>query len=224
MNEKMTLFATLIILCWSILIISWIVTAISTKHTIESQKITKRLVYGTLFFLGFCLLLEGLNQPAPNHIILQHRSGFNQPTSDFNQLILGFNQPIYPFYLNLLPHSSEITFIGLLITIMGLSFALWARIVLGSNWSLDVNFKEKHELIQQGPYAYVRHPIYSALLLMFSGTAIAIGNLGGFLGFPVLFISFWIKLNQEETLLIRHFKEEYLNYKKKVKALIPYLL
>jgi protein-S-isoprenylcysteine O-methyltransferase Ste14 len=150
-------------------------------------------------------------------MILPHRSGFNQPMS-------GFNQPIYPFYLNVLPHSSEITFIGLMITIMGLSFALWARVVLGSNWSLDVNFKEKHELIQKGPYAYVRHPIYSALLLMFSGTAIAIGNLGGFLGFPVLFISFWIKLHQEETLLIRHFKEEYLNYKKKVKALIPYVL
>jgi hypothetical protein len=60
----MTLFATLIFLCWSILIISWIVTAISTKHTIESQNIKKRLVYGTLFFLNFCLLFEGVTAPA----------------------------------------------------------------------------------------------------------------------------------------------------------------
>jgi protein-S-isoprenylcysteine O-methyltransferase Ste14 len=59
--------------------------------------------------------------------------------------------------------------------------------------------------------------------MMFLGTPIAIENLGGFTG-PILFISFFIKLKQEETLMIEYLKEEYLNYKNKVKTLIPCLL
>jgi protein-S-isoprenylcysteine O-methyltransferase Ste14 len=114
--------------------------------------------------------------------------------------------------------------IGLLLTVSGLLVVLWARVILGSNWSGSVTLKEDHELVEKGPYAYVRHPIYSGSLLMFLGTAIIIGNLGGFIGFPVFFISCWIKMKQEEILMIEHFGEEYPEYMTRTKALIPYLL
>ena len=113
---------------------------------------------------------------------------------------------------------------GLLLTIFGLFIAQWARVILGTNWSGSVTFKEDHELTEQGPYAYVRHSLYTGLLLMFLGTAVVAGTLGALIGFPVLFIGCWIKLKREEAMMTKHFGEEYLRYTTRVKALIPHVL
>jgi len=110
-----------------------------------------------------------------------------------------------------------------LITLIGLITMLWARVVLGGNWSANVTFKENHELIERGPYAFVRHPIYSGLLLMSIGTAIMYGRVGGFIVFIIFFMSLWLKSHQEERLLTRHFPDAYPDYKARVKALIPYV-
>ena len=80
-----------------------------------------------------------------------------------------------------------------------------------------------HELIQRGPYRYVRHPIYTGILTMCFGTAIEIGRLGGWLALPLVMFAFWIKLKQEEALMLRHFPDEYPDYQKQVKALIPFV-
>jgi protein-S-isoprenylcysteine O-methyltransferase Ste14 len=129
----------------------------------------------------------------------------------------------HPFNLVVVPHSTAMTFVGLVVTVLGLLLAIWARVVLGGNWSGTVTFKENHELIVRGPYALVRHPIYTALLLMFLGTALAIGTAGGFVGLALFFLSFWIKLRQEEALMTEHFGDQYRDYKKRVKALIPFV-
>jgi protein-S-isoprenylcysteine O-methyltransferase Ste14 len=100
---------------------------------------------------------------------------------------------------------------------------IWARRTLAGNWSSLPVLKKDHDLVQDGPYKFVRHPIYTGFLLMFLGTALAIGRLGGFIGFAVCFMGFWIKLRQEEALMIKRFRGNYLSYKKRVKALIPYL-
>jgi protein-S-isoprenylcysteine O-methyltransferase Ste14 len=86
-----------------------------------------------------------------------------------------------------------------------------------------VTFKEGHELIETGPYRVVRHPIYSGLLLMVLGTAILAGRLGGLVAFPIYLLSIWIKLRWEEALMTKHFPE-YLEYKARTKALVPFLL
>src|SRR6059058_501866 len=78
---------------------------------------------------------------------------------------------------------------------------LWSRVVLGGNWSSGVAFKEQHELIERGPYAYVRHPIYSGVLLMFLGIAIFRGSVTGFVLLAILFVGLWLKAGQEEKLL-----------------------
>ena len=67
------------------------------------------------------------------------------------------------------PHNLTTGVIADVVTFLGLLLTLWARVVLGGNWSSGVAFKEQHELIERGPYAYVRHPIYSGVLLMFLG-------------------------------------------------------
>ena len=67
--------------------------------------------------------------------------------------------------------------IGLALLCAGLAFAVWARVELGRNWSGSVTVKEGHELIRSGPYAYVRHPIYTGLIAALIGTAVIIGTL-----------------------------------------------
>jgi protein-S-isoprenylcysteine O-methyltransferase Ste14 len=122
------------------------------------------------------------------------------------------------------PRTDLTQLIGVALCLAGLLVTLWARRTLAGNWSSDVTFKQGHELTKTGPYRYVRHPIYTGLLIMFLGTALDAGYVRCWLGLALVFIGFWIKLTQEETLLLRHFPETYPAYRKAVKALIPFIL
>jgi len=106
---------------------------------------------------------------------------------------------------------------------VGLAFGVWARRTLGANWSQDVELKVEHKLVQEGPYALARHPIYTAHLALGLGTAIASGYTIGYLGAAVFLVGFVAKLRQEERLLMRAFPADYAEYRARVKALIPYL-
>ncbi|MBU6399741.1 MAG: isoprenylcysteine carboxylmethyltransferase family protein [Verrucomicrobia bacterium] len=123
-----------------------------------------------------------------------------------------------------LPDTLAVRLAGDGITFIGLMTAVWARVILGGNWSSPVTFKEGHELVERGPYRWVRHPIYSGLLLMILGTACGIGRIGGFVGLILCFLGMWRKLRLEEALLTRHFPESYPKYMTRTKALIPYVL
>src|ERR1700731_3436596 len=83
---------------------------------------------------------------------------------------------------------------GLAFTVAGLCFAVWARMHLGKYWSGRISLKENHRVIQTGPYAWVRHPIYSGLILALFGTAITLGTISAFAGFAFMLISFVRKL------------------------------
>jgi protein-S-isoprenylcysteine O-methyltransferase Ste14 len=108
--------------------------------------------------------------------------------------------------------------------VTGLLIAIWARATLGSNWSSSVTLKKDHELVTRGPYRFVRHPIYTGLLFMLSGTALISGRLGAIAGLAFGFLGLWIKLRQEEALMMRHFPADYSKYKTKSKALLPFVL
>jgi protein-S-isoprenylcysteine O-methyltransferase Ste14 len=110
---------------------------------------------------------------------------------------------------------------GLVFTVAGLCFAVWARMHLGKYWSGRVTLKENHRVIQTGPYAWVRHPIYSGLILALFGTAITLGTISAYAGFVFMLISFVRKLKIEETWLRSQFGAEYEAYQNRVKALIP---
>ena len=108
------------------------------------------------------------------------------------------------------------------IVLAGFVIAVWARVVLGGNWSSLVTVKENHELIERGPYRLVRHPIYSGLLLMILGTAVLAGQTGGFVALLICFFGFWLKLRQEQALLTRHLPG-YSAYMARTKALVPFV-
>ena len=121
----------------------------------------------------------------------------------------------------MIPHSVPFLLAGLVLTLAGLALALWARTALGGNWSGIVTLKEDHELIRHGPYGHVRHPIYSAILLMVLGSALAIGTIGALVGLPLIGLGVWLKVRQEEALMTAHFPAEYPIYRTEVRALIP---
>jgi len=129
-----------------------------------------------------------------------------------------------PFDCLVVPHTTSSAWIGAFLCVSGLVFAIWARVILGRNWSGVITLKEGHELIERGPYRIVRHPIYTGILAMFAGTAIAIGYFGGFLGLLLVFVSFWLKLKREEDLMLKHFPDKYAAYQRRVKRIIPFLV
>lgn len=113
--------------------------------------------------------------------------------------------------------------IGAVLTVSGLLFAVWAREHLGRNWSRSVTIKQDHELITTGPYAIVRHPIYTGSLAGFLGLAIAVSEVRGIIAFLLMFLVFWVKFSIEERWMRSQFGETYARYVRRTAALVPYL-
>ena len=113
--------------------------------------------------------------------------------------------------------------VGAVVTVVGLLFAIWSRQHLGRNWSNAVTIKQGHELITTGPYALVRHPIYTGILTGFLGTAIALSQVRGVIGFALIFFVLWAKLRMEEEWMRSQFGETYATYAHQTAALMPYL-
>ena len=127
-------------------------------------------------------------------------------------------------YLQLWPVGLWPFRLGAAVTIAGLLFAVWARGYLGRNWSRSVTIKQDHELITTGPYAVVRHPIYTGILIGFLGMAIAISQVRGFIAFVLVFLALWLKLRMEEQWMRSQFGETYATYARRTAALVPYVL
>ncbi len=127
------------------------------------------------------------------------------------------------FQKDIFPNNSALKIIADLIIIIGVYIMIWARISLGKNWSANIVIKEDHKLITTGPYSFTRHPIYTGLILVVLGTSLYVNSILFFIFTIIFFFGAYYKGMKEEKILIKHFDNEYLTYKKKVKALIPFL-
>ena len=120
------------------------------------------------------------------------------------------------------PPSVTPYWLGFVLFIFGLGFAISARVHLGQNWSGTVTVKQDHELIRTGPYRMVRHPIYTGLLSALLGTALAIGEWRALLAFAAFTVGFLFKIKTEEHFMDETFGEKYARYRAEVPALIPF--
>ena len=136
-------------------------------------------------------------------------------------LIITGGLSIGPLARNILPQSNAVQVIGIIVTALGLLLAIWARVHLGRYWSGTIAIKQDHRLIRTGPYAWVRHPIYTGLLVGMAGTAIAVGEVSGLLATVLIFIAYYRKIRIEERFLVEQFGPEYVQYQHEVKALVP---
>lgn len=140
---------------------------------------------------------------------------------------MGLMAPLHgdvpPLNRIVIPPSVPLDWAGVAICWAGAAFAVWARVTLAGNWSGVVSLKHDHEIIDRGPYAYVRHPIYTGILAMILGSALLEFDVARTLAVALAFLSFRIKLGQEENLLSTHFPGTYPAYAARTRRLIPFL-
>jgi protein-S-isoprenylcysteine O-methyltransferase Ste14 len=137
--------------------------------------------------------------------------------------LLIFSRAPHVLHTRFVPANTVSSRLGLVIETIGLAFAIWARHILGKNWSGRIVTGETQELITyRGPYRIVRHPIYSGLLLAVFGTTLVVGELRALLGFALIICGVLLKLRREEAALRNHFGVTYQEYARRVPALFPY--
>lgn len=129
-----------------------------------------------------------------------------------------------PLGWRVIPASPFVLLAGVALTYAGVALAIWARVVLGKQWSGTVTIKEGHRLIRNGPYSVVRHPIYSGLILAVLGTALEVGELRGLVALAMILAVWLIKLRVEERFMVEQFGREYEDYRRHTWALVPFIL
>ena len=120
-----------------------------------------------------------------------------------------------------LPASPSIGKFAVTVTVVGIALAIWARWHLGENWSATVTLKEGHELISSGPYRYMRHPIYSGMLLAFVGTALALGEYRALISVGIVVVAFYTKAKKEELFLTQEFGEKFREHSRRTGMFLP---
>src|SRR4030095_3223778 len=121
-------------------------------------------------------------------------------------LLPRFNRPQF------IPRIIFIRISGCALTITGLAFALWARFYLGKNWDAFISLRMHHKLVRSGPYAIVRHPIYSGFMIALIGSTLNFGHLRSFIAAAMVIPAWAYKSKLEETFMRDHFGMEYDHY------------
>lgn len=111
---------------------------------------------------------------------------------------------------------------GAVLVALGLGFAVWARVHLGRNWGMPMSLRAGHELVTRGPYAYVRHPIYTGILLALLGSTVALEPIWGW-ALVLFFAYFLYSARAEERMMAEQFPEAYAAYKARTRMLIPFI-
>lgn len=111
--------------------------------------------------------------------------------------------------------------LGVCVTAVGITFAIWARWHLGENWSAVVSIRSEHELIGTGPYRYVRHPIYAGILLALVGTVLVLGEVRGLIGLGTAVVSFYLKARKEDIWLLREFEKKFEAHANRTGMFLP---
>jgi protein-S-isoprenylcysteine O-methyltransferase Ste14 len=123
-----------------------------------------------------------------------------------------------------LPVGRWVVPIGITIHLASFLLAVSARRHLGRFWSAAITQKVGHELVRSGPYRFVRHPIYTAMLGMFVGMAVVSGDLHAFVAVAVIAFAYWRKIRLEERNLTELFGATYDDYRRRTRALVPWVI
>ena len=141
-------------------------------------------------------------------------------------LLLGIGLVFFPqLHVSILAipfhRSYHLALAGFVIVVLGLAFSAWARDVLGRNWSGRVIIQSRHELVTSGPYAYVRHPLYTGIIVGIAGTTLVVADVGALAGFFFALVFQLLKATREERLLEAEFGAAYAAYRAHTGSLLP---
>ncbi len=184
---------SVIILCWIVFLLYWLISSFFVKKSETRRNWKSQIIWRIVIVVLVIVFI----------VISKNQSDLK-----------GILQPFFS-------SSLVLQIIWTVLTVSGLVVAVWARTVLGRNWSGYVTYKKDHELVTGGPYKFVRHPIYTGAILMVIGTFLYYPNI-----FVLSFLISWstmfmIRTKEEEKIMIKLFGKRYLDYMKKTKRLIP---
>ena len=193
-------FYTIILSSWAVFLLVWGVTAFSVKRDVRGHGFAS--VWSSAWPLRLLLALALIAAALKTGADARNRPGF------------------FAGRAALFRPSPALGWTAAALVVIGIAFAIWARVVLGRNWSPRPSVKEEHELVTNGPYEYVRHPIYTGMLLAAFGTALT-GSwfaIGVFIVASALFLS---RIPREEKIMLNLFPNAYPAYQAETKRLIP---
>jgi isoprenylcysteine carboxyl methyltransferase (ICMT) family protein YpbQ len=190
----MALLNTVFLLGWVVFWVYWLASAASSKKNVSPTSAWRRFV-GIRIIIFFLLVIALSNSTIRRNVDVDKALGHG------NNILLG---------------------VGLLLFVSGLAFAIWARRHLGKNWGMPMTVKQSPELVTSGPYHFVRHPIYTGILVAILGTALDVGTYW-FIALIVSAIYFIYSAIVEEKLMLKQFPKAYPDYKKSTKMLIPFI-
>ena len=134
------------------------------------------------------------------------------------------NAHAYSLRMQMTPETDTLGLVGDGLVLAGVAFAVWARVVLGHNWSgLVMMVRDGHQLVQRGPYAIVRHPIYTGMFFAILGTALTIGTLASWLAVASGLAGILIRVDVEERLMASEFGEAHAAYRQRTRKFIPFI-
>jgi protein-S-isoprenylcysteine O-methyltransferase Ste14 len=188
---------------WWIWAITWIIAALWANRTVKRPGFSREWFYRIFALAGFVFLLGGVGHYKDGHISLGAWPG-------------SLGQPLwYP------PIPVAWALVG--VTFLGFAFAWWARIHLGRLWSGSITRKEGHRVVDSGPYAIVRHPIYTGILLSGIASAIVMATPHAYIGALLLIVGYWFKARLEERWLREELSpQDYDAYRRRVPMLVPF--
>lgn len=171
---------------------------------------------------GAYVLLRNLDRPKASSRRLSSTLGVVLQALGCAAAGMGILKPALPWWA---PLSIVSTLLVVLLGVSAIALFLSAAVVMGKNWSLVARTRENHELVRNGPFAMVRHPIYLAILLYVIGIAAAFGHWPQLLiAVPLYLAGTYIRIRDEEALLRAQFGEEHARYVRDVPALIPLIV
>ena len=123
-----------------------------------------------------------------------------------------------------LPDAPMVWETGLALTALGVGVAIWARLILGGNWSGTVTLKKDHELVCSGPYRWIRHPIYTGIVVAMVGSGLIRDHRKGWIGVAIVLAAFYIKARREERFLSEEFGDSYREHSRRTGMFLPRLI
>ncbi len=190
------------------------------------SEILYRAVFGALWviYFGVRLFFQGKVKSAGRGYVLQNEQ---QEKRYFRLFALAY--VLLPLYF--LTSWVDFTHLGFPVwlrwagaglTVLGILLFAWAHQALGVNWTAVLALSEEQELVTSGPYRWVRHPMYTAFLVIgFGFWFLSANGLVGLIYFSTLLLMVWTRLPAEEEMMVERFGERYRAYQKTTGSLLP---
>lgn len=193
-----------------------------SPHPISFVQLSAFGVVSAVMIIGVAwIALRNVDRESTKTRRLSSIIGIAMQSVGFAFAGIGFTKPVLPWWA---PYSIASTTLVVLLGGAAIVMFLAAALTMGKNWSLVARTRSDHQLVRNGPFAIVRHPIYLALLLYLLSIAAALGHWQQLLfAVPMYVAGTIIRIRDEEKLLRAQFGDEHTRYVRDVPAFIPLL-